>query len=88
VAVFAIADPKWVEAVTAAVVAKESAAISPDQVIAHCRSRLAPFKAPKHVVIIDGLPKNPSGKILKRELRERYAQLARGTAATGGSPAP
>jgi fatty-acyl-CoA synthase len=41
-----------------------------------CRERLAGFKVPKYVVVVDGLPKNASGKILKRELRNRYAALA------------
>src|ERR1019366_2517075 len=55
VAVFGIADPKWIEAVVAAVVPKQSAALSPEAVIAHCRSTLAVYKAPKHVVILDSL---------------------------------
>jgi fatty-acyl-CoA synthase len=38
-------------------------------VIAHCRDRIAPFKVPKRVVFVETLPKNPSGKLLKRELR-------------------
>ncbi len=45
---------------------------SEEQVIAHCRSQLAPFKSPKKVVFVDALPKNPSGKILKRELCNRF----------------
>jgi len=77
VAVFGIADPKWIEAVVAAVVPKQSAAVRPDAVIAHCRSKLARYKVPKHVVVLDQLPKNPSGKILKRDLRERYADRDR-----------
>jgi fatty-acyl-CoA synthase len=77
VAVFGIADPKWIEAVVATVVPKPSATITPEAVIDHCRSKLAGFKAPKHVVVVEGLPKNPSGKILKRELRELFAELAR-----------
>ena len=76
VAVFAITDPRWVEAVTAAVVLKPGATITADDVQAHCRAVLAGFKVPKHVVVTDELPKNPSGKILKRELRDRYATLA------------
>ena len=44
---------------------------------AHARERLAAYKTPKYVVIADALPKNPSGKILKRELRAAYAALAR-----------
>jgi fatty-acyl-CoA synthase len=73
VAVFGIPDERWIEAVTAVVVPRPGAELTPGAVIAHCRARLAGFKTPKRVVVADALPKNPSGKILKRELRERYA---------------
>jgi fatty-acyl-CoA synthase len=63
--------------VTAAVVPRESERITEDEVIEICRQRLAPFKVPKHVLIVDALPKNPSGKLLKRELREAYQDLGR-----------
>src|SRR4051812_10606280 len=76
VAVFGIAHPYWVEAVTAVVVPKPGAALTEDAVHAHVRDRLAGYKRPKFVVLADGLPKNPSGKILKRELREVHAGLA------------
>jgi fatty-acyl-CoA synthase len=46
------------------------------EIVAHARERLAGFKSPKYVVLVDELPKNPSGKILKRELRDTYAGLA------------
>ncbi|MDI2129403.1 fatty acyl-CoA synthetase [Yinghuangia seranimata] len=75
-AVFGIAHPYWIEAVTAVVVAKPGEKIDPDDVIAHCRARLAGFKVPKYVAVAEALPKNPSGKILKRELRGGYAHLA------------
>lgn len=78
VAVFGVHHPHWVEAVTAAVVAKPDAALSPEAVLEHARSVLAGYKAPKHVVIVDSLPKNPSGKILKRQLREAYADVYAG----------
>ena len=76
VAVFGISHQYWVEAVTAVVVAKPGATLTADDVQAHARSRLAGYKRPKYVVLADGLPKNPSGKILKRELREVHAGLA------------
>jgi fatty-acyl-CoA synthase len=79
VAIFGISDPRWIEAVTAAVVVRDGATVSEDEIIAFCRERLAGFKVPKHVVLVDELPKNASGKLLKRELRERYAQLSRAT---------
>ncbi|MBN9621102.1 MAG: AMP-binding protein, partial [Actinobacteria bacterium] len=69
VAVFGIADPRWVETVVAAVVAREGTSLDPDEVIAFCRQHLAGFKTPKHVVVLDQLPKNASGKVLKRDLR-------------------
>ena len=76
VAVFAVPHPKWVESVCAVVVPKPGADLDEDAVLAHCATRLAGFKVPKHLVIADSLPKNPSGKILKRDLRTTFADLA------------
>jgi fatty-acyl-CoA synthase len=76
VAVFGLPDPKWIEAVTAVVVLRDGASVSADELVAFCRGRLAGFKTPKRVEVADALPKNPSGKILKRELRERYSSSA------------
>ena len=78
VAVFGVPHPYWIEAVVAVVVPKAGASLDEDSVLAHCRTQLAGFKVPKAVVISDGLPKNPSGKILKRELRTSYAALLEG----------
>ncbi|QCW51830.1 AMP-binding protein [Nocardioides dongxiaopingii] len=78
VAVFGVSHPRWVEAVTAVVVAKDGADLTPDSVLAHARSVLAGYKAPKYVVVADALPKNPSGKILKRQLRDEHATIATG----------
>ncbi|GAA2542483.1 acyl-CoA synthetase [Pseudonocardia hydrocarbonoxydans] len=78
VAVFGIAHPTWIEAVTAVVVPKEGVALTAEQVDAHARGVLAGYKRPKYVVLADALPKNPSGKILKRELRAEHADLATG----------
>ncbi|AXB43183.1 acyl-CoA synthetase [Amycolatopsis albispora] len=76
VAVFGISHPHWIEAVTAVVVPREGVTLTEEQVLTHVRGRLAGYKCPKYVVFADSLPKNPSGKILKRELRERHATLA------------
>ncbi|MDR7149088.1 fatty-acyl-CoA synthase [Hydrogenophaga palleronii] len=72
VAVIGLPDAKWVEAVTAVIVVKTGQTLTEDEVIAHCTTHMASFKAPKRVVFADSLPKNPSGKLLKRELRQRY----------------
>ena len=72
VAVIGLPHPRWIEAVTAVVVVKARATLTDAEVIAHCASRLANFKVPKDVVFLDTLPKNPSGKLLKRELRSRF----------------
>lgn len=76
VAVFGVPHPKWVEAVAAVVVPKAGVELTPEQVVDHARSVLAHFKAPKYVEIAEALPKNPSGKILKRQLREVYGDVA------------
>jgi fatty-acyl-CoA synthase len=73
VAVIGLPDPKWVEAVTAVVVVKAGQMLDEAAVIAHCSQHMAGFKTPKRVVFTDALPKNPSGKLLKRDLRVRYA---------------
>ncbi len=69
VAVVGVPHPYWIEAVVAVVVRRAGQTLTEDEVIAHCRAQLAGFKVPKRVVFLDALPKNPSGKVLKRELR-------------------
>ena len=71
-AVIGLPHPRWIEAVTAVVVCKPGVELTEGQVIAHCAAQLAHFKTPKAVVFVDTLPKNPSGKLLKRELRSRF----------------
>ncbi|HPL97298.1 MAG TPA: fatty acyl-CoA synthetase [Smithellaceae bacterium] len=74
-AVIGLADPKWIEVVAAVIVPKKDVTLIEKDIISFCRERLAGFKCPKKVIIVDKLPKNPSGKILKRELKETFASL-------------
>jgi len=72
VAVIGLPDPKWVEVVTAIVVLKPGETMTDQELIAHCRNELATFKCPKKVFFVDALPKTPTGKILKREMRVTF----------------
>ena len=71
-AVFGVPHERWIEAVMAVVVARPGETLDVGALEAHCRAQLAGYKRPKHIVIADSLPKNASGKVLKRELRERF----------------
>lgn len=72
VAVIGLPDAKWIEAVSAVIVLKAGASLDAEAVIAHCARHLAGFKCPKRVIFADTLPKNPSGKLLKRTLRQMH----------------
>ncbi len=72
VAVIGLPDPKWIEAVTAVIVVKDGQRLQEQQVIDFCREHLGAFKVPRRVILTDALPKNPSGKLLKRDLRIKY----------------
>lgn len=73
VAVVGIADDRWIEAITAVVVLKEGASLTAEIVRDHVKSRLADYKAPKRVDFVAELPRNQSGKLLKRQLRAERA---------------
>ncbi|MFJ5899120.1 acyl-CoA synthetase [Streptomyces sp. NPDC093064] len=69
-AVVGLPDERWIEAVTAFVV--PCGEVTEADLIAHAREKLASFKTPKKVIFVEALPRNASGKILKRELRDRF----------------
>jgi fatty-acyl-CoA synthase len=68
-AVVARPDVRWGEVPVAVVALRPGTTATADELVDHCRARLARYKVPKDVTFIDGLPRNPSGKVLKRELR-------------------
>jgi fatty-acyl-CoA synthase len=79
VAVVGVPDREWGERVRAYVVKRAGASPEPneDELRAFCRARLSGPKVPRDIVFLDALPKNPTGKVLKRELREQAAGEAR-----------
>lgn len=69
-AVIGLPDEKWIEVITAVVVPRGE--VTEEELVAHARENLPHFKAPKRVLFVPELPRNASGKILKRELRDRF----------------
>jgi acyl-CoA synthetase (AMP-forming)/AMP-acid ligase II len=67
-----VPDERWGEAVKAIVVRKPGANVTSGELITWARERIAGYKLPKSVDFVDALPRNPTGKILKRELRKAY----------------
>nr|BFE36263.1 fatty acid--CoA ligase [Actinomadura rugatobispora] len=72
VAVIGVPDERWGETVKAVVVPRPGASPAEEEILRYARERLAGFKRPRSVDFVEALPRNPSGKILKRELRAPY----------------
>jgi acyl-CoA synthetase (AMP-forming)/AMP-acid ligase II len=75
-AVIGVADEKWGEVVTAILVCKEDSTITEDEIVAHCRGKVATFKRPKRAIFVtdEEMPRTPTGKILHRQLRVRFGR--------------
>ncbi len=80
VAVIGLPDDRWIEAVTAVIVPKQDSDVSSEEIKAICKENLASFKVPKNIIFVDELPKNPSGKLLKRVLRDSYKDFLKSNA--------
>jgi acyl-CoA synthetase (AMP-forming)/AMP-acid ligase II len=72
-AVFGIPDAKWVEAVVAAVVLKPSSQASSEQILKRLKDKVASYKCPKEIYIVEQLPKSAVGKVLRKDLKHKYA---------------
>jgi acyl-CoA synthetase (AMP-forming)/AMP-acid ligase II len=71
-AVIGMPSARWGESSAAVVVPRPGARLDPEEVLAFCQGKLARYKIPRVVEVVDELPRNPTGKVLKRVLRERF----------------
>ncbi len=79
VAVIGVPHPRWIEIVVAVVVSRRGHALSCEDLQHFCKERMAGYKVPKRVEIVEALPKNASGKIMKRELRDQFSERSQAT---------
>ena len=72
IAVIAVPENVWVERVHAEIVLKRGHQVTADKIVAFCKNNIAHYKVPRSITFLSALPKDPQGKILKREIRDRY----------------
>jgi len=70
--VIGVPSAQWGEEVKAIVVPKRDVAVTAEELVEFCKGRLGGYKRPRSVDFVDALPRNPSGKVLKKDLREPY----------------
>jgi len=75
--VVGLEHPHWVEAVAAVVKLRAGATATEAEILEHCKKHLSSFKVPKKIIFVEALPKTPTGKILKREMRESFKGIFR-----------
>jgi len=73
-AVIGVPDEEWGEEPRALVILKKGETATAEEIMKHCRAELASFKRPRSVIFVDSLPRNSMGKVIKRELREKYGK--------------
>jgi long-chain acyl-CoA synthetase len=74
VTVIGLPDPTWGQAVTAVIVTVAGSHVSLDDVKLLCKGQLAGYKIPKVIKLVNAIPRNETGKVIKRELRDRFAE--------------
>ena len=75
-AVFGVPDPRWCEALTAAIFLKSGTVLTKEEIIDYCRIKLSGYKTPKYIVFRTRLPTTSAGKLLKRTLKDEYKTLS------------
>jgi len=75
-AAFGVPHPDWMEALTVAIIPQLGETLDENEIMQFCREKLPRYKVPKYILIVDEFPRNPTGKILKKELRKKYNDIA------------
>jgi acyl-CoA synthetase (AMP-forming)/AMP-acid ligase II len=75
-AAFGVPHPDWMEALTVAIIPQPGEMLDENEILQFCREKLPRYKVPKYILIVDEFPRNPTGKILKKELRKKYNDIA------------